>query len=77
MKYPSLEQIALDADIHPGIGMSRHERLERWAELLERHPRRRLSTIEGTEFGSRSEREAKRSDDSPLTVAFDDPVLRC
>jgi hypothetical protein len=76
MKYQSLEQIALEADVHPGMGMSRRERLERWAELLERQPNRRLSTIEGTEFGSRREREAKRSDHSPLTVAFEDPVLR-
>ena len=76
MKYQSLEQIALEADVHPGVGMSRRERLERWAELLERQPRRRLSTIEGTEFGSRREREAKRSDHSPLTVAFEDLVLR-
>ena len=76
MKYQSLEQIALEADVHPGIAMSRRERLERWAELLERQPWRRLSTIEGTEFGSRREREAKRSDHSPLTVAFDDSVLR-
>jgi hypothetical protein len=76
MKYRSLEQITLEADVHPGMGMSRRERLERWAELLERQPNRRLSTIEGTEFGSRREREAKRSDHSPLTVAFEDPVLR-
>ena len=76
MKYQSLEQIALEADVHPGIGMSRRERLERWAELLERQPNRRLSTIEGTEFGSRREREAKRADHSPLTVAFEDPALR-
>jgi hypothetical protein len=76
MKYRSLEQIAPDADVHPGPGMSRRERLERWAELLERQPWRRLSTLEGTEFGSRSEREAKRSDHSPLAVAFDDSVLR-
>jgi hypothetical protein len=76
MKYRSLEQITLEADVHPGMGMSRRERLERWAELLERQPHRRLSTIEGTEFGSRREREAKRSDHSPLTVAFEDPVLR-
>jgi hypothetical protein len=76
MKYQSLEQIALEADVHPGVGMSRRERLERWAELLERQPWRRLSTIEGTEFGSRREREAKRSDHSPLTVAFEDRVLR-
>jgi hypothetical protein len=76
MKHQSLEQIALDADVHPGRGMSRRERLERWAELLERQPHRRLSTIEGTEFGSRREREAKRADGSPLTVAFEDPILR-
>ena len=66
MKYQSLEQIALEADVHPGATMSRRERLERWVELLERQPVRRLSTIEGTEFGSRREREAKRSDHSPL-----------
>jgi predicted protein tyrosine phosphatase len=76
MKYQSLEQIALEADVHPGVGMSRRERLERWAELLERQQNRHLSTIEGTEFGSRRERAAKRSDDSPLTVACEDPVLR-
>jgi hypothetical protein len=76
MKYQSLEQVALEADVHPGMGMSRRERLERWVELLERQPHRRLATIEGTEFGSRREREAKRADHSPLTVAFEDPVLR-
>jgi hypothetical protein len=76
MKYQTLEQIALEADVHPGIGMSRRERLERWAELLEGQPDRRLGAIEGTEFGDRREREAKRADNSPLTVAFEDPVLR-
>jgi hypothetical protein len=76
MKYQSLQQIALEADVHSGMGMSRRERLERWVELLEQRPHRRLSTIEGAEFGSRREREAKRADHSPLTVAFEDPVLR-
>jgi hypothetical protein len=76
MKYQSLEQIALEADVDPAMGMSRRERLERWVELLEQRPHRRLSTIEGTEFGNRREREAKRADHSPLTVAFEDPVLR-
>jgi predicted protein tyrosine phosphatase len=76
MKYRSLEQITLEANVHPGTGMSRRERLERWAELLEQQPDRRLCAIEGTEFGCRREREAKRADHSPLTVAFEDPVLR-
>ena len=76
MKYQSLEQIVLKADVHPGMDMSRRERLERWVELLEQRPHRRLATIEGTEFGSRRERAAKRADHSPLTVAFEDAVLR-
>jgi hypothetical protein len=76
MKYKNLEQIAREADVHPAGGMSRRERLERWAELLAQQPDRRLSTIDGTEFGFRQARRAKRADDSPLTVAFQDPVLR-
>lgn len=76
MKYKSLEQIARDADVHPGLALSRRQRLERWAELLEQQPERRLCAIEGTEFGARREREAKRADNSPLSVAFEDPVLR-
>ena len=76
MNHRSLEQIALGADVHPGIGMSRRERLERWAAGLERRPERQLCAIEGTEFGTRPEREAKRTDNSPLTVAFEDPILR-
>ena len=65
MKYESLEQIALEADVHSGTGMSRRERLERWAEVLERRPERQLCAIEGTEFGTRPEREAKRAGDLP------------
>jgi hypothetical protein len=76
MKYKNLEQIAREADVHAAGAMSRRERLERWAELLAQQPDRRLSTIEGTEFGFRQARRAKRADDSPLTVAFQDPVLR-
>jgi predicted protein tyrosine phosphatase len=76
MKYRTLEQIEHEADVHPGLGISRRERLECWAEALERQPERRLSAIQGTEFGTRREREAKRADNSPLTVAFEDPVLR-
>jgi len=52
MKRQSLEQIAPEADVHRGIDMSRRERLERWAQPLERQPNRRISTIGGTEFGS-------------------------
>ena len=76
MKYRNLEQIAREADVHSTVGMSRRERLERWAKLLAQRPERRLYAIEGTEFGTRRERRAKRADGSPITVAFEDPVLR-
>jgi hypothetical protein len=76
MKYRSLDQIAGEADVHVAAGMSRRQRLARWAEALEQQPERPLCSIEGTEFGPRRERRAKRADRSPLTVAFADPVLR-
>src|ERR671910_1782769 len=76
MKYRNLEQIAREADVHQALAMSRRDRLERWAELLAQQPERRLRAIGGTEFGTRRERRAKRAGDSPLTVAFEDPVLR-
>jgi hypothetical protein len=52
------------------------ERLERWAALLDRQPDRRLSTLGEIELAPRSERPHMRVDNSPLTVAFEDPVLR-
>ena len=56
--------------------MAKHERLERWATLLARHPGRHLSSLEEIEYGTVSEQQAKRADDSALSVAFADPVLR-
>ena len=38
MKYKNLEQIAHEADVHPAVGISRRERLERWANLLAQQP---------------------------------------
>ncbi len=56
--------------------LSRRERLERWAELLERQPKRRLRSLGEIEFTPEEKRPELRSDESPLTVAFEDPVLR-
>lgn len=56
--------------------LSRRERLERWAELLERQPKRRLRSLGEIEFTPEEKRPELRSDDSPITVAFEDPVLR-
>ena len=56
--------------------MSRRERLERWANVLAQQPECRSGAIEGTEIGTRPERLAKRAGHLPITVAFQDPVLR-
>ena len=56
--------------------MTRRQRLERWAEVLEQEPARELRSLEEIEWKPRTERRAVRADGSPLTVAFEDPVLR-
>ncbi|ATU94598.1 hypothetical protein [Phyllobacterium zundukense] len=79
MKHHALEQLQSVAEVdqdYPRQAMSRSERLERWVELLERHPGRRLSTLHQTEYQPARERAAMRSNGSPISVAFADPVLR-
>ena len=79
MKHHALEQLQIVARVnhdYPHPAMSRRERLERWAELLERNPQQPLSTLHETEYRPALERAAMRSDCSPISVAFDDAVLR-
>jgi hypothetical protein len=57
--------------------LTKCERLERWAEVLEREGgARRLKTLYQIEYASRAERAALRADDSPLSIAFKDARLR-
>jgi hypothetical protein len=80
MEYSTLDEIRAVADIQPSWLSSRPltkcERLERWAEVLDREGGRRLKTLFEIEYVSRAERVALRADDSPLSVAFRDPQLR-
>ena len=53
MQHQTLEHLKAVAEVHPDPTrpvMTRSERLERWAELLERRPERRLATLHGTEY---------------------------
>ena len=75
MHYRSMEQIASDADVFTIPSLSRRDRLERWAEALARQPAQ-LRAIPDVEYGPRRDRDARRADHSPLTVAYEDPVLR-
>ena len=63
------------AVIHPQK-LTKKELLERWALALERRKDARLRTLRETEYKPAKERSAMREDNSPLTVAFEDPVLR-
>jgi hypothetical protein len=79
MKHHALEELQTVANVnldYPRAPMSRRERLERWADLLERSPRRSLTTLHETEYQPSSERAAMCADHSPISVAFADPVLR-
>lgn len=77
MEYRTFDQLRRVADVHAEQrSMSRRERLERWAEVLGREPSRRLRSLGEIEFKTKEERHVMRSDNSPLTVAFHDPILR-
>lgn len=79
MKHQSLDQLRTVAEIstrQARPAMSRRERLERWAQLLEREPYRPLATFYQTEYQTRDARRLMRRADSPISVAFEDPVLR-
>jgi hypothetical protein len=77
MRYRSVAQLAGEADVllEPPPLLSRQARLERWAEVLACRPGR-LRAVPEVEHGGRRERAARRADGSPLTVAYEDPLLR-
>jgi hypothetical protein len=63
------------AVIHPQK-LTKKELLERWALALERRKGAPLRTLRETEYKPAKERLALQQENSPLTVAFEDPVLR-
>lgn len=79
MERKTLKQLKATAEVRSGFGqrerMSRRARLDRWAALLERH-RGPLRSLRGTEYANTWQREVMREDNSPISVAYADPVLR-
>jgi hypothetical protein len=80
MEHKTLHKIRDVADILPSWlsprPLSKSERLQGWAEALEREGGRRLKTLFEVEHAPPVKRAALRADDSLLTVAFNDPRLR-
>ena len=78
MRHTPLAQLKSHAaaDVAPAKPMTRAQRLERWAAILEREPGRPLRTLSRLESYAPKERDLSRCDDSPLSVAYADPILR-
>jgi hypothetical protein len=79
MEHKPLSDLGHVADFMPewpNVAMTRTDRLERWIELLARDPSRRLNTFHEIEHKPADARRASRVDNSPMSVAFSDPVLR-
>ncbi|WP_104667096.1 hypothetical protein [Ensifer adhaerens] len=79
MKHQSRERLVGIAGVREDMqrnALTREERLQRWADLLDQMPDRRLNTLFETEFQPISTRDSMRRESSPLEVAFEDPLLR-
>jgi hypothetical protein len=77
MKYQSLEELRALAVIRtdPLATMSREEKLQRWADLLDARGGS-VASLYQTEYVSRIERCTMRLDGSAISVAYADPTLR-
>jgi hypothetical protein len=79
MKHQTPEQLREAAAIvaaNPLTTMTRKERLNRWADLLEVHPGS-IEALYRIEYLTEADRRAYRgSESTPLAIAFSDPVLR-
>ena len=77
MKHHKMEDLGAVAEVvrFSVTRMSRKERLQRWADLLERIPGK-LNALTRIEYLPAAERLEARADNSPLEIAFRDPVLR-
>jgi hypothetical protein len=80
MQHKSRDQIRDVVEMLPSYlragPLSKRERLETWAEALEREGGRRLRTLYEIEYAPTDMRARLRADDSPLSVAFGNPRLR-
>ncbi|RDI51376.1 hypothetical protein [Microvirga subterranea] len=78
MKYQPISEVRSASEIRSTLPlpMTRDERIKRWAMLLEANPDRQIQTLSEIETEHGRQRDILRADNSALTVAFEDPVLR-
>jgi len=79
MEHASVQELTPVATVSssPPVGRAdvRHERLTRWGALLDAH-NSNVSLLSRVEYMDEEEVRSLRSDCSPLTVAFADPIFR-
>jgi len=80
MEHKTQDEIRNIAEVLPSSfvarPLSKRERLELWAQALDREGGRCLTTLVQTEYLPPAQRARLRSEDSALTVAFKDRRLR-
>ena len=78
MEHRSADELRAFAEIsaNPPPSMDRKARLERWADLLDQEPDRRINLVIELEFAMRAAQVEMRADNSALTVAYADPLFR-
>jgi hypothetical protein len=75
MEHKTLAELERTAETTP-IPQTRTERLERWAAALAKLGSARLNSLLRTEYVAPEALAAVRAENSPLSVAADDPALR-
>ncbi len=78
MEHKSARELRTVADVSPNPPppMDRNGRLNRWADLLERDPDRRINLVHELEFAPRTAQAQMRANDSALSLAYADPLFR-
>ncbi|MBU6371160.1 MAG: hypothetical protein KJS97_00410 [Alphaproteobacteria bacterium] len=76
MKHRTLEDLLVEADVAVATPLTRREKLTRWADLLASLNLKSLSTLPSVEYMPKPERLGLRKENSAISVAFADPVLR-
>ncbi|RUW81284.1 hypothetical protein [Mesorhizobium sp. M2A.F.Ca.ET.067.02.1.1] len=77
MKHQTIEELHEVAEVAAALpAMTRTQRLEHWARLLEQDPEQRLAAFPGTEYMSLEVRDKAQSLGSALSTAYADPMLR-
>lgn len=77
MQHMDLDKIQGIKTLDPYLApLTRHQRLERWASVLDELAGKRLKALEDVEYVAPSERHKLRAPRSPISVAFADPLLR-